>query len=337
MILDAPAFKPVLTPEAALSIVAKTLQEQGFPKFDVTDIRLVYTPYYVFSFDVIAQEGQSPSGKTAMNAYSGDLNDFVPILFERPLKTTKQAEDKAEIESTAISGAEAKDAAAAKLASQVGLKKDTIAVSAVKKVYVPTFRIWIDVAGDTHKFEVDALLGAPSGLEALPQKPHTAQDDLRGVMDKLKSPKGWAELFGGLFSPSGGPQRFLILGVIVVILLFLVLGRQGILSGGSATCTVDDNYLGPKAWFGLGQAPLAPDLGSNNTAFVRGTCDFLNSGSKATNMIVNVFVKTGPRIVALSSVSAVGVPPGTTPVNKEFELRWQPEGDEVEFSFERVV
>ncbi len=337
MILDAPAFKPVLTPEAALSIVAKSLQEQGFAKFDVTDIRLVYTPYYVFSFDVIAQEGQSPSGKTAMNAYSGDLNDFVPILFERPLKTTKQAEDKAEIESTAITAAEAKDAAAAKLASQVGLKKDTIAVSAVKKVYVPSFRIWIDVAGDTHKFEVDALLGAPSGLEALPQKPHTAQDDLRAVMDKLKTPKGWSELFSGLLSPGGGTQRFLVLGVIVVILLFLVLGRQGILGGGTLTCNVDDNYLGPQPFLGLGKAPLSPELGTNNSVFVRGTCDFVNSGQKAANMIANVYIKTGPRIVALSSVSAVGVPPGTQPVIKEFELRWQPEGEEVEFSYERVV
>lgn len=337
MILDAPAFKPVLTPEAALSIVAKSLQEQGFPKFDVTDIRLVYTPYYVFSFDVIAQEGQSPSGKTALNAYSGDLNDFVPILFERPLKTTKQADDKAEIEATAISSAEAKDAAAAKLASQVGLKKDTIAISAVKKIYVPEFRIWIDVAGDTRKFEVDALLGAPSGLEALPQKPHTVQDDLKSVMGKLKSPQGWAELFGGLFSPSGGPQRLLILGAVIVILLFLVLGRQGILAGGTVTCTVDDAYLGPKPLFGFGKAPLSPELGSNNTVFVRGTCEFVNSGQKAANMIANVYIKAGQRIVALSSVSAVGVPAGTQPVIKEFELRWQPEGEEVEFSFERVV
>lgn len=337
MILDAPAFKPVLTPESALGIVAKSLHEQGFPKFDVTDIRLVYTPYYVFSFDVIAAEGQSPSGKTALNAYSGDLNDFVPILFERPLKTTKQAEDKAEIEATAITAAEAKDSAAAKLASQVGLKKDSIAVSAVKKMYVPAFRIWIDVAGDTRKFEVDALLGAPTGLEALPQKPHTFQDDLKSVLDKLKTPQGWAELFGSLFSPSGGPQRFLVLGGIVVILLFLILGRQGLLGGGSVNCIVDANYLGSSPLLGLGKTPLAPELGANNTIFLRGTCNFVNSGQKSTNMIANVYAKAGKRIVALTSVSAVGVPPGTQPVIKEFELRWKPESEEVEFSYERVV
>ncbi|MBI2446029.1 hypothetical protein HYV43_06590 [Candidatus Micrarchaeota archaeon] len=337
MMLDAPAFKPVLTPESALGIVAKSLTEQGFPKFDVTDIKLVYTPYYVFSFDVIAQEGQSPSGKTAINAYNGDLNDFVPVLFERPLKTTKQAEDSAEIESTAISASEAKDAASSKLAAQVGLKKDTIAVTAVRKIYVPAFRIWIDVAGDTHKFEIDALLGVPTGLEALPQKPHTAQDDLRAVLDKMKTPKGWGELFSGLFSSGGGPQRFLLLGVVVLILLILVLSRQGILGGGTVSCTVADDFLGPKPFLGLGKQPLAPEFGANNTLFVQGTCNFVNSGQKATNMIANVYAKAGVRIVALQSVSAIGVPPGTTPVEKPFELRWQPDGEEVEFSFERVV
>jgi len=339
MILDALAYKPVLTPESALGIVAKSLTEQGFPKFDVTDIKLVYTPYYLFSFDVIAQEGQSPSGKTAINAHDGDLNDFIPVLTERPLKTTKQAEDTAEVEATSITPSEAKDAASSKLAAQVGLKKDTIAVSAVRKIYVPAFRIWIDVAGDTHKFEVDALLGVPQGLDVLPQKPHTAQDDLRAVLDKMKSPKGWSELIGGLFSPGGGPQRFLILGVIVLILLVLVLSRQGILGGGSVNCAADDTFLGPKPFLGIGKQALAPEYGVNNTLFLQGTCFFVNSGQKATNMIANVYLKAddGKRIVALQSVSAVGVPPGTTPVEKPFELRWPSEGEDVEFSFERVV
>ncbi len=339
MILDAPAYKPVLTPESALGIVAKSLTEQGFPKFDVTDIKLVYTPYYLFSFDVIAQEGQSPSGKTAMNAFNGDLNDFIPVLSERPLKTTKQAEDTAEVEATAVTASEAKDAASSKLAAQVGLKKDTIAVSALRKIYVPAFRIWIDVAGDTHKFEVDALLGVPQGLEALPAHPHTAQDDVKAVLDKMKSPKGWSELIGGIFSPGGGPQRYLLLGAVVLILLVLVLSRQGILGGGAITCTVGDEFLGPKPFLGIGKQALAPEFGTNNTLFIQGNCEFVNSGQKATNMIVNVYAKAddGKRIIALQSVSAIGVPPGTTPVEKPFELRWPSEGDDVEFSSERIV
>src|SRR3989338_3721390 len=125
MLLDAPTFKTVLTPEAALGIIQKTLAARGFKEYDVTDFKLVYTPYYFFSFDVIAESGQSPSGKTALNAYNGDLNDFVPYLMDRPLKKLKESEDKAEVEPTAISEKEAKDAASAKLASHVGLKKDS--------------------------------------------------------------------------------------------------------------------------------------------------------------------------------------------------------------------
>src|SRR3989338_6310434 len=67
MILDAPTFELVLTPEAALGIIQKEVSRKRWAKWEVEDIRLVYTPYWIFSFDVTA-EGAQPSGRVAMNA-----------------------------------------------------------------------------------------------------------------------------------------------------------------------------------------------------------------------------------------------------------------------------
>src|SRR3989344_3884009 len=107
MILDAQSFKTVLTPEAALGIVQKSVLERGWKQYDVSDVKLVYTPYWVFSFDVLAGEA-SPTGKTALNAYTGDLNATAPSRLEGPTKKTPQPEPgiQAEVLPTAISKSE---------------------------------------------------------------------------------------------------------------------------------------------------------------------------------------------------------------------------------------
>ena len=107
MLLDANAFECKLTPEMALGIVKESLAKKGWKQFEVQQIQLIYVPFYSFSFDVA---GQSPvSGKTCMNAFSGELNDFVSVLFERPLKKSRQTTgEETEVEQSSISLSEAK-------------------------------------------------------------------------------------------------------------------------------------------------------------------------------------------------------------------------------------
>ncbi|MBI5061550.1 MAG: hypothetical protein HZB67_04525 [Candidatus Aenigmarchaeota archaeon] len=52
MLLDAPALSPVLTPEQALGIIQKSVSGKGWKKYDVAEIKLVYSPYWLFSFDI---------------------------------------------------------------------------------------------------------------------------------------------------------------------------------------------------------------------------------------------------------------------------------------------
>ncbi|MEK6843760.1 MAG: hypothetical protein AABY04_04680, partial [Candidatus Micrarchaeota archaeon] len=174
MVLDAPTFKLVLTPESALGSVQKELNHKGWKKFEVEEIRLIYAPYYLFSFDVKSEGGSPPvAGKAALNAYSGEISDFVPMVLERPLQKQKNIEEGGEVEDTAISMQEAKQAARDKIAAQTGLKSEMVSVSAFTKYYMPFFRIWLEVGHESMKIDVDALMGAPLGLEAAPERKKT--------------------------------------------------------------------------------------------------------------------------------------------------------------------
>ncbi|MBI5225558.1 hypothetical protein HY989_06845 [Candidatus Micrarchaeota archaeon] len=255
MVLDAPTFKLVLTPESALGSVQKELNHKGWKKFEVEEIRLIYAPYYLFSFDVKSEGGSPPvAGKAALNAYTGEISDFVPMVLERPLQKQKNIEEGGEVEDTSISMQEAKQAARDKIAAQTGLKSEMVSVSAFTKYYMPFFRIWLEVGHESMKIDVDALMGAPLGLEAAPERKKTWDEATSETIGKLKTPQGWVELTGkaigavsgagssgghgdahggggdasGHGNTSGGggiggfQQKWLILGALILLLVYLV-------------------------------------------------------------------------------------------------------------------
>lgn len=196
MVLDAPTYKTVVTPEAALGLVQKEIRHKGWKNVEVEDVRLVYTPFYVFGFDV-ATEGTAPiGGKAALNAYNGDLDELVPMIIERPLTRQSKPEEGAEVEDTSIPAVEAKGVARDKISVQTAVPRDRVSVSAVSKVYIPYYRVWGSVGHDSFRAHVDALMGSVVGLEAIHERPKTWSESTSQTLGKLKSPSGWAELGG---------------------------------------------------------------------------------------------------------------------------------------------
>ncbi|MEK6954276.1 MAG: hypothetical protein AABX01_04670 [Candidatus Micrarchaeota archaeon] len=206
MVLDASTYNLVLTPESALSMIQKEIAHRGWKKFEVEEVRLIYTPFYMFSFDVKAEGGAPPiTGKAAINAYNGDISDLIPYIIDRPLTKTKNPSEGGEIEETAISMAEAKEATKDKIAAQTGLKRESVSVSAFVKVYIPFFRIWLEAAHQPIKVDVDALMGTPLGLEGLHEREKTWGEATSETLSRLKTPQGWVDLSGKLIgSLTGG-------------------------------------------------------------------------------------------------------------------------------------
>jgi hypothetical protein len=294
--------------------------------------------------------------------YTGDLNDFIPILFERPLKKTRTTAEgvEAEVEPTSIDPREAKSVAQAKVAAHVGLKPENISASAFTKYYVPFYRIWVDVAGDSYKIDVDACLGAPLGLEQVPERPKTWEEATGETLQKLKTPKGWVELGGkalgaggaaaegaagaaGITGEGGGrklPVKYLAFGAIIIILLIFLLSRQ-VGGGVGVSCTVNGDFLGEPPFLGFGEQQLEPRVGRDGKLFIEGECSLNNQGGQSASVVVQTRVKrkSNPNeILGLNLTMAPQLPPsGERPTLKNFVISWQGDRDgDYKFEYEKL-
>ncbi len=344
MLLDAQSFKTVLTPEAALGIVQKAVSERGWKQFDISDVKLVYTPYWVFSFDVLAGEA-SPTGKTALNAYTGELNDYVPYLLERPTKKTNQTEPEvqSEVLPTAISKSELNDVAATKVAAHAGLKKELVSVSAATKYYIPSYQVWVDAANDSFKIDIDAVLGNPQGIEAIPQRPKGLGEAAGETVNKMKTPAGWMELIGktiavitGAAKGAGGqggsgPKalqtpwiRYALLGLVVLALAYFVFFRTS--NQGTVSCDLFQRYYNPPELFGLGAKTVRPSITQEGKLLVEGQCAFTNPGAEdipAIIALVKINSASGTTVAQNSSFVGLLSPTGKTPSLKTFTIEWE--------------
>jgi len=344
MILDAQSFKTVVTPEAALGIVQKAVLERGWKQYDVSDVKLVYTPYWFFSFDVIAGES-SPTGKTALNAYSGELNDYIPYLLERPTKKTTQTEPGAQVEvlPTAISKSELNDVAATKVAAHAGLKKEVVSVSAATKYYVPSYQVWVDVANDSFKIDIDAVLGNPQGIEAMPARPKGFGEAAGETVNKMKTPSGWMELLGktigmltgtakGVATGGGGPKalqtpliRYALLGIVVLALAYFVFFRTS--TQGTVSCDLFSRYYSAPEWFGVfGSKAVKPEITQEGRLRVEGQCAFNNPGSEDVPSIialVKISDSSGTPAAQNSSFVSMLSPTGKEATKKAFYIEWE--------------
>ncbi|MEM4255248.1 MAG: hypothetical protein QXR53_02875 [Candidatus Norongarragalinales archaeon] len=342
MILDAQSFKTVLTPEAALGMVQKAVAQRGWKQFDISDVKLVYTPYWVFSFDVLAGEA-SPTGKTALNAYTGELNDYIPYLLERPTKKATQTEPGAEVEvlPTAISKSELNEVAATKVAAHAGLKREMVSISAATKYYIPSYQVWVDVANDSFKIDIDAVLGNPQGAEAIPQRAKGLGEAAGETVQKMKTPSGWAELLGktvgavsGAAAGKGGsgPQalqtpwvRYLLLALVVLALAYFVFFRTS--TQGSVSCSLFDRYYNPPEWFGLfGAKTIRPSVNEKGKLRVEGQCFFSNPGKEDIPSIialVKINDAAGSTVAQNSSFVGLLAPTGSSQTQKTFEIIWE--------------
>ncbi len=338
--LDALALKMELTPEAAIGIVQKEVNRKGWKKFDLSDILTVYTPFYIFSFDVIA-EGGAPPGKAALNANTGEINEFVPSLLERPIqKLRKTAEGiEAEIEPTNIKESEVEKVASVKIANMLGAKRENIVISAISKIYIPMFRLWLDVAGDSFKVEIDAALGYPTGLELIPKREKTWDESTSETIRKMQSPSGIAQLAsatsGEIAKVAGGKADNKYIQWAIIGAVILVIGYFALQSLNSKTdCTVDNEFLSKPEYLGLfGNRKLSPQEADADTLYVTGSCKF--SGDNDKLVIVSVGVKQNG--LPLSATTVQAVTRADSEITRQFNVNWTRTDEELTGSYELTV
>ncbi|VVB70309.1 Uncharacterised protein [uncultured archaeon] len=302
MILDSQAFKPSFGPENVLGMIKKEMTKRSISKYDVTDLKLAYIPFYSFSFDILS-EGNNASGKAAINAFSGELSDFVPLLFDKPLEKTKEVKEGI-VENTSISQNEIKDAAATKIAVQSGAKKEIVNITAITKVYVPFYQVWISLPNDLLRIDFDACLGYPFGLETLPvpKKKNFSFGNLGDIFHTIIANKTYS---------------IIALVVIIAILAFFVF------SGSTETinCSLYQNYVRTQSNFFYSSQIVLPAI-VNGTLHVEGECTLQTSktGGNAVGFTVTL-LQNGQQIPDSYHAFENLLKPNQDYVYK-FELNW---------------
>jgi hypothetical protein len=194
MLLDADAIEVQLTPEQALSATQSAITAKRWRKYEIAGIRLVYTPFWVFSYDCFSEQG-TYSARAALNAYTGELSDAITQLLDKPQKKSRSAaQHDFETEPGAVTAQEAKQSAVIKLAGRLGIEKEDVTASGFYRLYYPFWRVWVDVEKETYKIDIDAAYGTPFGFENVPERKLGWGEAAGETVKKLQSPQGLAEL-----------------------------------------------------------------------------------------------------------------------------------------------
>ncbi|MBI5635710.1 hypothetical protein HY993_01985 [Candidatus Micrarchaeota archaeon] len=325
MMLDSFAFEPKLTPESALSTVQSMLKKRGWKKYEVEDVKLEFVPYWFFSFDILAGEN-SPSGKAAINASEGDLDDFVPYLLSRPLKKTKSVSE-GEVLPSNISRTEINDVAKAKLAAKVGAKKDDVSISAAVKYYVPFFRVWFSnpATGDGFDVKIDACLGSPQGFDQVPGL-EKQPSSLPAVLSKLTSPATFSQGLSEVISGKNKMMVWVLLGAVIVVLLYFV----GFQPTASADCSVSPQFLGEREYAFFGRQFVKPRADDKGGLFIQGSCSV--KAKDATPVCYSLRLMKDGRAAAQSSACSAFTPQGQSS-SSSFNFSWQGSSKQ-KYSFE---
>ncbi len=252
MILNKPSFSISFSFEDCVSTIESIIKSHGWTNFEVGDVKLVYTPYWIFSYDAFLESTEkgkekfisdTSSSKMALNSHTGELNQDIPSLLEfNPVHNVRKPDEKYEFEvvTPLISKNEVQKIAPIKLASQLQVPKDNIVISALQELFVPVWILQIKVAEGVYRFEVNAVSGDIINEQEIPEREKSWIEVTNETLSELQSPGAWikysSEIFGETFKSVPKPslssnQNLLslfssqkrILIILLVILLILIL------------------------------------------------------------------------------------------------------------------
>lgn len=204
MILENPALALNIKVQDVLGIIEEILKSKNWGHFEVMDVKLTYTPFYIFNYDTLVEQkveeqtfSQGFSGVMAINSITGKLEPLLtkileeqPVTYEREISHDLQYE----IEKPAIREKEINETCKIKLAGQFGVGKDSMAVSGFRLIYWPIWKIFVTLPDKVQKMEIDGVRGNPLNFEEVPEREKGWLEVTADTFAKLKKPEGWGEL-----------------------------------------------------------------------------------------------------------------------------------------------
>lgn len=252
VVLKKPSFPISFTFEDTVAMIESLIKSRHWTEFDVAEVKLVYTPYWIFHYDAYLESideetgektvSDIESGEIALNAATRELNDEVPELLESyPLEKVKKPPEgyKFEVIRPRISEPELKEIAAVKLAHKMNLAKANILISDTQLVFVPSWIVFVTVAEGTYRLNVNAVTGETLGEEEVPERERGWIEVTQETLKELQEPGAWMHysraLAGGILAAiANAPgihafltNRRLQIFLLIIILVLLLLNLMG--------------------------------------------------------------------------------------------------------------
>ncbi|MFH1256722.1 MAG: hypothetical protein V1494_05535 [Candidatus Diapherotrites archaeon] len=257
MYFDKPALSPSFKLEEALKLIEQTIKEKHWTQFNVASISLIFTPYWVFSFEAFstagsgsgagAAEGESAgaeedfsfgavsdtqSGELSFSAVDSEVNEEIASLLDEG-ELIQQPEEGYKFEAlrAKIRLNEAKEIAKIKAAHSASVPKDNVIVSNLRMVYFPEWVADVEVAQGTFELTINGVTGEIFSTEEIPKRKKGWLELSAETLKELQSPGAWikysSEIGGGAVKAFSGSRfmhdkRFQII-VLALIAILVVL------------------------------------------------------------------------------------------------------------------
>jgi len=204
VLLPHPALTLNIGVQDILGILEDILKEKNWTNFEVANLKLVYTPYFLFNYDTLVEAdiggqaySQGFSGLMAMNAVTGELEPTLTQIMEsQPVSYEKEPSHdlQYELETPVFSNEEVKEAAKLKMAGQFNLPRKAVSITGIRVIYWPTWKVFVSLPRRTQRMDVDAVSGFPLNFEQVPTREKTWLEVSKETIGKMKTPGGWAEI-----------------------------------------------------------------------------------------------------------------------------------------------
>ncbi|PIN98220.1 MAG: hypothetical protein COT90_05325 [Candidatus Diapherotrites archaeon CG10_big_fil_rev_8_21_14_0_10_31_34] len=192
--------------------IKQTLEEKNWFEFEVIEVKIVFVPYYFYSFEAFFEsdeEGKkivsdTSNGKLALNGLTGELDESISVPESDELvKEIEELPENIPFEEKSFELTEKiEQIVQIKTAHHLRTGKDNVIIHSIKKVLYPVWIIDFSVEEQTFQFTVSGVDGSVILEEEIPERELGFWEITSETLNELKSPSSWINYTTSVISDS---------------------------------------------------------------------------------------------------------------------------------------
>ena len=181
--------------------IKQTLEEKNWQEFEVIEVKIVFVPYYFFSYEAFFESEEdgkkivsdTVNGKLALNGLTGELDESVvlPETSELVQEIEELPENIPFEEKSFELKEKIEEIVQFKTAHNLSAAKDNVIIHSIKKVLYPVWIIDFSVADQTFQFMVSGVDGSVISEEEIPERMLGFWEITAETLHELQSPANW--------------------------------------------------------------------------------------------------------------------------------------------------